>query len=62
MTFEKIPNFKYLGVNVNEKENSNKEINGRIIAGDKCYFSLIPLFKSKVLSRRTKLRLYKTLA
>jgi len=61
MTFEKVPNFKYLGVDVNESANSHEEINHRIIAGNKCYFSLVPLFKSKLLSRRTKIRIYKAL-
>ena len=61
MTFEKIHNFKYLGVDVNERANSHEEINRRMIAGNKCYFSLVPLFKSKLLSRRTKVGLYKTL-
>jgi hypothetical protein len=61
MTFEKVSNFKYLGVDVNESANSHEEINRRIIAGNKCYFSMAPLFKSKLLSRKTKIRLYKTL-
>jgi len=61
MTFEKVSNFKYLGVDVNESANSHEEINRRIIAGNKCYFSMTPLFKSKLLSRKTKIRLYKTL-
>uniref|UniRef100_A0A2S2Q6N4 Retrovirus-related Pol polyprotein from type-2 retrotransposable element R2DM n=1 Tax=Sipha flava TaxID=143950 RepID=A0A2S2Q6N4_9HEMI len=45
MTFEKVHYFKYLGVDVNEKANSHEEINRIIIAGNKCYFSLVTLFK-----------------
>lgn len=56
MTFEKVLNFKYLGADVNETANSHEEINCIIIAGNKCYFSLVPLFKSKLLSRRTKIK------
>jgi len=41
MTLEKVPIFKYLGVDVNEKTNNHKEINCRIIAGNKFYFSLV---------------------
>jgi hypothetical protein len=61
MTFKKVPNFNYLGVDVNERANYHEEINRRIIAKNKCYFSLVSLFKSKLLSRRTKIRLYKVL-
>lgn len=48
ITFEKVHNFKYLGVDVHEKANSHEKINRRIIVGNKCYFSLVPLFKSKL--------------
>jgi len=61
MTFEKESNFKYLEVNVNESANSHEEINRRIIARNKCYFSLILLFKEKLLSKRTKIRIHKVL-
>lgn len=61
MTFEKVSNFKYFGVDVNESANNHEEINRRIIAGNKSYFSMVPLFKLKLLSRNTKIRLYKTL-
>lgn len=38
-----------------------KEINQRITAGNKCYFLLVSLFKLKLLSRKTKIRLNKVL-
>jgi len=60
MTLEKVTNFKYLGVDVNKSANIYEEINHRIIAWYKCYFSMVSLFKSKLLSRKTKIRLYKT--
>lgn len=56
MTFEKVPNFKYLGVNVNEKANSNEKINRKIIARNKWYFSLVLLIMSKLLSTKIKIR------
>uniref|UniRef100_A0A2S2NC82 Uncharacterized transposon-derived protein F52C9.6 n=1 Tax=Schizaphis graminum TaxID=13262 RepID=A0A2S2NC82_SCHGA len=61
MTFERVWNFKYLGVDINSQADSPEEIHRRITAGNKCYYSLVQLFKSKKLSRRTKIRLYKTL-
>ena len=54
-------NFKYLGVGINSLADIHEEIHRRITAGNKCYFSLVQLFKSKKLSRKTKIRLYKTL-
>lgn len=41
ITFEKVPNFKYFEVDVNEKENSYEEINQQITARIKWYFSLV---------------------
>jgi len=61
LTFERVSNFKYLGVDINQQANSHEEINRRITAGNKCYFALEPLFKSRLLSKNTKLRLYKVL-
>jgi len=62
MSFETVSKFKYLGVDINSQANSLKEINRRVTAGNKCYYSFVQLFKSKKLSRRTKIRLfYKTL-
>jgi len=60
MSFERVQNFKYLGVNINSQADSHKEIHRRITAGNKCYYALVKLFKSEALSR-TKIRLYKTL-
>jgi len=61
LLFERVQNFKYLGVNINSQGDSHEEIHRRIAAGNKCYFSLVQLFRSKILSRKTKIRLYKTL-
>lgn len=61
MLLERVWNFKYLGVDINSQADSRKEIHWKITAGNKCYYSLVQLFKSKILSRKTKIRLYKTL-
>jgi len=61
MSFERVQNFKYLGVDVNSQADSHIEIHRRITAGNKCYYALVKLFKSKAKSRRTKIRLHKTL-
>lgn len=47
MSFERIWNFKYLEVDINSQGDSHEEIHRRIKAGNKCYYSLVQLFKSK---------------
>jgi len=60
-TFERVRNFKYLGADINEDANSHEEVKRRLIAAIRCYYGLIPLFKSKILSRKSKVILYKVL-
>lgn len=60
-TLERVSHFKYLGVGVNQQANSHEEVSRRITAGNKCYLALKPLFKSRLLSKNTKLRLCKVL-
>ena len=59
--FERVDNFKYLGVDINKDANSHEEIKLRLTAANRCYFGLVPLFKSKILSWKTKITLYKVL-
>lgn len=61
-TFERVSNFKYLqGVDVNQQANSQEEIQRRITVGNKSYFALVPVFKSRLISKNTKIRLHKVL-
>mgnify|MGYP003623231221 CR=1 FL=1 len=55
--------FKYSTVTCwgDRHNNIQEEINKRILNSNKCYFAMIHLFKSKYLTRTTKVRLYKTL-
>jgi len=54
-TLERVRNFKYLGADINEDVNSHEEVKRRLIAAKyRCYFGLLPLFKSKLLSRKSK--------
>lgn len=53
-----------ISVDINHQENSHKEIIRRKTTGIRCYFSLVPQFKSKLLSKKKKkmkIRLYKVL-
>jgi len=40
LTFEQVGNFKYLGVNINEKNNMYNEIWIRLNAANRCYFTM----------------------
>lgn len=59
--FEKVESFKYLGVDINSHNNYHEEINLRVKAGNRCYFALQKTFRSKLLSKKSKMRLYKVL-
>jgi hypothetical protein len=58
MDFERVDNFKYLGVNINSSNNMHREIKVRISNGNRYYFSINKLLRSKLLSRKSKTTLY----
>lgn len=55
--FKKVEVFKYLGVNINSND-IHEEINDRIACGNRCYYSIRRLLKSKLLSHSSKTLLY----
>lgn len=57
-SFKNVEVFKYLGVNINSCNNMHEEINDRIACGNRCYYSIMKLLKSKLLSRNSKILLY----
>ncbi|XP_029342105.1 uncharacterized protein LOC115033526 [Acyrthosiphon pisum] len=57
-SFKKVEVFKYLGVNINSNNDMHEEINDRIACGNRCYYSIMRLLKSKLLSRNSKTLLY----
>ena len=56
MAIEKVRSFKYLGSHATERNEMDTEINYRIQAGNRCYFSLQSLMKHRGVSMATKLR------
>ncbi|GBN16958.1 hypothetical protein AVEN_182787-1 [Araneus ventricosus] len=60
-TFESVSEFKYLGTTINDQNMLKAEINNRIKSANKCFFGLNKQLRSRLVSRRTKMRLYKTL-
>jgi hypothetical protein len=57
-SFKKIEVFKYLDVNVNSNNDKHEEINDRIACGNRCYYSIMRLLKSKLLSHNSKTLLF----
>lgn len=60
-TYERVRNFKYLGADINEDANGHEKVKRRHIVANRCYYGLLLLFKSKLLSRKSKVTLYKVL-
>jgi len=61
VTYEGVAEFVCLGTPISNDNNVEKEIQRRILAGSRTYFAAIILFRSRLLSRATKIILYKTL-
>jgi hypothetical protein len=59
--YERISIFVYLGSIVNETNGIKEEISRRIQNANRCYYGLLKHFKSCLLTRETKCRLYTTL-
>lgn len=54
ISFQQVHDFKYLGVNINNRNCMHNEIKLRLKAGNGCYFAMSHLFRSKLLSRKNK--------
>ncbi|CAG9573517.1 unnamed protein product [Danaus chrysippus] len=60
-TIEGVSSFKYLGSILSSRNKVGDEVNARIMAGSRCFYSLSKLFRSKYLSAKSKLSIYKTI-
>uniref|UniRef100_A0A8D9B4S3 Craniofacial development protein 2 n=1 Tax=Cacopsylla melanoneura TaxID=428564 RepID=A0A8D9B4S3_9HEMI len=60
-SFKAVTEFKYLGEIVNNIGKTSSAIKERIRSGNRAYFANIKLLKNKLISRKTKLKIYKTL-
>lgn len=60
--FEEVDDFKYLGTNLSSTNDNHEEIKKRITSGNKCFYALSGLLGSKLLSKKSKERLYIVLA
>ena len=58
---EQVKSFRYLGSIVNGNNSIEEEIKGIIFLGIKVFYANQDLFKNKLLTKNSKLRMYKTL-
>ena len=59
--FKKVDNFIYLGTMDNKMNNRLVEVNARLTMANGAYYGLQNYMKSRIISRNTKILLYKTL-
>jgi hypothetical protein len=60
VSYERLDTFKYLGTVLNEENDIGLEIRSKVMAGNKCYYALGLIMRSKSISRKSKLKMYRT--
>jgi hypothetical protein len=60
-SFERVEEFKYLGATLMNRNSIREEIKHRLKSGNACYHSVQNLLSSRLLSKNTKIRIYRTI-
>ena len=58
---EKVKTFKYLGFLLTNQNSIHEGINCRLKAENSCYYSVQTLLSSRLLSKKMKMKIYKTI-
>ena len=61
VTYVRAAEYIYLGTLVSNNNSIEEEMQRHVLAGSRTYFAAISLFRSRLLSRATRIVLYKTL-
>jgi hypothetical protein len=60
VSYERVDTFKYLGSVLNEENDIGLEIRSRVMAGNKYYYAPGSIIRSKSISQKSKLKIYRT--
>jgi hypothetical protein len=60
-SFERVEEFKYLGATLTNLTSIHEEIKSRLKSGNASYHSVQNLFSSRLLSKDTRIRVYRTI-
>ena len=60
-TFVRVEEFKYLGTTLTNQTSIPKEIKSRLRSGNACYHSVQNLLSSRLLSKNSKIKIYRTI-
>jgi hypothetical protein len=60
-SFERVEEFKYLGTTLMNRDSIHEEIKSILQSGNACYHSVQNLLSSRLLSKNTKIRVYRTI-
>ena len=58
---ERVEEFKYLGTTLTNQNSIQEEIKSRLKLGNACYYSVQNLFSSSLLSKKLKIKIYRTI-
>ena len=58
---EKVEEFKYLGTKLTNQNSIQEEIKSRLKLGNTCYYSVQNLLSSSLLSKKLKIKIYRTI-
>jgi sorting nexin-29 len=59
-SFERVQEFKYLGTTLTNRNSIYEQIKSRVKSSNACYHSVQNLLSSRLLSKNTKIRIYRT--
>ena len=60
LQIEQVQQYKYLGFIINVSNSVEEEIKERIVPGTKAYYADLKFFKSRLVTKQSKLKLYRT--
>jgi len=60
-SIERVEEFKYLGTTLTNKNSIHEQIKSRLKLGNACYYSVQNLLYSSLISKKLKIKIYKTI-